>query len=201
MREKEYRRLCRDRSRSGFGFSGRSGLWLGRDHLLCVDTNGYTETYKRFYFRDIQVISIHRTQRHLWLAGILAFLAFIFVVLAIVAAPNTPFARWDGGEMFVECLLGAMAALFLLLLLSNFLAGPACKCLLRTAVQIEELAPLNRVRRARKLLARLRPFIIAAQGELSREDISSRTKASSVSLPAGTQMPQEIKADMPPMGS
>jgi hypothetical protein len=32
-------------------------LWLGEDHLLCVDSNGYAETYKRFYFRDVQAIT------------------------------------------------------------------------------------------------------------------------------------------------
>lgn len=201
MPEKEYRRLTRTRSRSGFAvaYGSRSSLWLGKDHLLCVDTNGYTETYKRFHFRDIQVISIHRTERHLWLAGILGFLAFIFVILAISAAPNSPFAQWDGGEIFGECLVSGMAALCLLLLLINFLAGPACKCLLRTAVQIEDLSPLNRVRRARKALARLRPLIVAVQGEMSPEEISSRMQAVPGSLPAGTQAPGESKSEMPPV--
>ena len=36
-------------------------VWLGRDHLLLVSRAGYTENYKRFYFRDIQAIIIRKT--------------------------------------------------------------------------------------------------------------------------------------------
>jgi hypothetical protein len=45
---------------------------------------------------------------------------------------------------------------------------------LRTAVQIEELPSLNRIRRTRRVLDRVRPLIVAAQGPLAPEEISGR---------------------------
>src|SRR5213593_2882508 len=66
MGDQEYRRLTRSRVRhTGFFTlaSTRSSLWLGKDHLLNIDSNRYTEEYKRFYFRDIQSITIRKTKR------------------------------------------------------------------------------------------------------------------------------------------
>ncbi len=185
MPEKEYQRLTRARARSAFAVASmsRSSLWLGKDHLLCVDSSGYSETYKRFYFRDIQAISIQRTERRQWWTIILGFFAFLFFMLTVVGTPKTPPARWSGGEIAGGIFLGGLTGLFLLLLLINLSLGPTCKCLLRTAVQIEELPSLKRLRRARKALARLRPLIVAAQGELTPGDISSRMRAATGTTP------------------
>jgi hypothetical protein len=60
-------------------------------------------------------------------------------------------------------------------LVANLLLGPTCVCHLKTAVQTEELPSLRRLRRARKVLARLRPLIVAAQGELTLGEIAART--------------------------
>src|SRR5438105_2031626 len=168
MAEKEYRRLTWSRRRSQAGlvvFSpARSSLWLGKDHLLGIDTTGYTETYKRFYFRDIQAIIIRRTNRlRNWSLG-LGVPAGLFALFAAVASR----------EVVVASILGTVAGLFLLAALLNVAAGPTCVCHLRTAVQTEELPSLNRLRRTRKVLNRLRPFIVEAQGQLAPEDIPIR---------------------------
>jgi len=179
MPEKEYQRLTLARSRSAFAFAfmSRSSLWLGKDHLLCVDSSGYTETYKRFYFRDIQAISIQRTDAHHWWSGILGFPAFVFFIITIATAPKTPMAQWSGGQVAGGIILCSITGFFIMLFLMNLLFGPACKCFLRTAVQVEELPSLNRVRRAHKALARLHPLIVAVQGELNLNEISSRMQA------------------------
>ena len=86
-------------------------------------------------------------------------------------------------------------AVFAVPLLINNILGPACTCHLRTAVQIEELPSLSRVRRARKVLDRIRPFIIAVQGELPPEEIPSRMRsaigatADVAPVPAGAALP------------
>jgi hypothetical protein len=180
MRQQEYQRLTRARSRAGFAvlFVSRSSLWLGKDHLLCIDSGGYSESYKRFYFRDIQAISILRTDRHQWWNAILGFIVFVFFIFAIGVAPKTPFARWSDGQIAGEAVLGGVMGLCLLLLLVNFLLGPACNCFLRTAVQSEELSSLNRVRRARKALERIRSLIVAVQGEVAPEEIAARMRDS-----------------------
>src|SRR5208283_5906459 len=76
MAEPQYQRLTRERTPARFAVASiaRSSLWLGDDHLLFVECTGYTETYKRFYFRDIQAITIRKTTTHAvwnWITGVL----------------------------------------------------------------------------------------------------------------------------------
>ncbi len=63
----------------------------------------------------------------------------------------------------VACTIAA--GICFLLAAASFLRGPTCRCTLSTAVQTQDLPSLNRVRTARKVLARIRPFIEAAQRE------------------------------------
>ncbi len=61
---KDYTRLPgRGLRYGGFRLFSRAicTLWMGADHLLLVDRTGYTESYKRFYFADIQAIVVRRT--------------------------------------------------------------------------------------------------------------------------------------------
>src|SRR6185503_15449364 len=55
--EKIYRRL----PGRGMAVLQHARVYQGPDHLLQVVSTGYSEIYKRFYFRDIQAISIHKT--------------------------------------------------------------------------------------------------------------------------------------------
>ena len=203
MADQKYRRLTRTRARSQFAvaFMARSRLWLGNDHLLLVDTNGYTETYKRFYFRDIQAVSIRRTTRHRWLAAIAGFFALLFLGLTLAVAPKTSPAQWSADEIAGGSVLGGIAGFFALLVLLNFLFGPACRCFLRTAVQTEELPPLCRVRQTRKVLDKIRPLIVAAQGQFTAEEVSARMQETL--LAANPTRPPEPSApgSVPPVMS
>jgi hypothetical protein len=188
MADRQYRRLTRSKLRSSFALAAasRSSLWLGQDHLLVIDTSGYNETYKRFYFRDIQALTLSLTQRRLvwnWIlgvstAGCLSIWGFFFA-----ANPNP-------GLTVVGIAFGTILVFALPLLLNNLL-GPTCACHLRTAVQTERLCSLNRLRHARKLIERLRPLITAAQGTLPAGE-------SSVPPPASTGAPaQSAAGDVP----
>ncbi|HWW02261.1 MAG TPA: hypothetical protein VNZ64_21345 [Candidatus Acidoferrum sp.] len=165
MAEKEYTRLTRSKSRSVFGIvsTSRSSLWLAKDHLLCIDTTGYTETYKRFHYRDIQAVIIRKTESWKVLAAILGAIAGVFALIAVF-----------GGGPIVAWIFGSLAGFFLLGAILDLTAGPSCTCHLRTAVQTEELPSLIRVRRARKTLNRLRPLLTQAQGWLGAEDLPAR---------------------------
>ena len=165
-REKEYRRL------PGVGTRGqglvsvvaiRSRLWLGKDHLLCIDSQGFSEDYKRFYFRDIQAIILRRNAHGKMLNGGVGALGLIAAALGLVL--------FSAGSMIGAIVSASFAGFFLLVLLINVARGPTGVCHLRTAVQIEELPSLNRVRRARKVLNRIRPLIAEAQGRLDSEEI------------------------------
>ena len=168
MVEPAYKRLTGSHSRTAFGIVSvsRSSLWLGEDHVLGIDLTGYSETYKRFYFRDIQAILIRRTGLRMVWGFVYGGLTALFALIAI--APR---------ELVVGIIFGAFAALSLWGFIHNLLAGPTCACRLRTAVQTEDLPSLVRVRQARKVLDRLRPLISEAQGQLVPEEIPSRFRA------------------------
>ena len=174
MSKREYTRLTRARRRITGGVisvgAGYASLWLGSDHVLCIDSTGFSEEYKRFYFRDIQAFTMRRTARRS-VQGILIALPLMLFLMGVLGSYDNP----DNAVGFWLC---AFFAAFLgVLLLYNFLAGPTVRCYLQTAVQTEELPPLNRWRRANKAISRLRPLIAAAQGELLREEIPDRLQA------------------------
>jgi len=137
-------------------------LYQGPDHLLQVKLSGFTEEYKRFYYRDIQALVLRRTHTGKILNSILGGFAAIFGASAFIAAGS-------GGEFP----LGFLAGICFLFLLVNLLLGPTGVCHLRTAVQTEKLVSLGRARRARKVIDRLRPLIVEAQRPLAAPAIAA----------------------------
>ena len=197
MAEKEYQRLTRTRARSGFAVAvaSHSSLWLGKDHLLGVDSSGYTENYKRFYFRDIQAVTIVATRRRTIWNGVL--LVPITICLAGLVSALFSLPRKEGVVIVTWIIF---TAIFAVPFLINNLLGPSCTCYLRTAVQIEELPSLSRVRRARRVLDRIRPLITAVQGNLpAPADLSSRMQelAGSFAGSSTTAAPASPAADNP----
>ena len=154
----------------------RSRLWLGNDHLLAVDSTGYTEEYKRFYFRDIQAVSLYQTRRGPVTNVICAAIGGLFYMFALAQS---------GG---LAAFLWTIAGLFLTVVLANSLAGPTCVAHIKTAVQTEELPSLRRVWQTRKILKRLRPLIAAAQGELTPEEIAARYGTSAAVEPVQLEL-------------
>lgn len=126
-------------------------LYQGPDHLLQVSSTGFTESYRRFYFRDIQAFIIEKKYwHHAWSAFWLGLtLVFLLPALAV------------GGRGFV--VLVSIAAVPLIALLLNVAVGTSCACYVQTAVQTEKLLTLKRVRSARKFLSRIQPVIASAQ--------------------------------------
>jgi hypothetical protein len=166
-KEKEYRSLPgRGVRRHALASATRSRLWLGKDHLLATDAQWYTEEYKRFYFRDIQAVIIRKTDTGKVINAIFGALTLLTLIAAVTTS--------DGFSIFWWCVAG----FFGLVVLINTIFGPTCFTHIRTAVQSEELPSLRRLRRANKVLARLRPLITAAQGELPpRTEQVARTDA------------------------
>ena len=190
MSEFQYQRLTRSGMRT---VSSRGSLWLGSDHLLSAESNGYRETYKRFYFSDIQAIIVQHTKlRVIWNAilptplagGCLGLLACL-----------TSGARNEGA---IIAWLIFIVVILLFLVINNIL-GTGCVCYLRTAVQIEQLPGLYRAPKARKVLSQIRPLIAAAQGgELSAETVAARMQEWSVSSGAAPAKTVEDEPDVPP---
>ena len=130
-------------------------LWLAKDHLLNLESNGYAESYRRYYFRDIQAIVVQRTD---WGKIWNFFWGTLVVVTGLLSfwASRSNEAEW-GTVAFFFCFLFALA------LVINAGLGPTCACHIQTAVQRDQLRSLRRLRATRKFIARTRPLIEAAQ--------------------------------------
>jgi hypothetical protein len=168
MAEEVYQRLTRNHARSVFGITSvdRCSLWLGSDHLLSVETSGFTERYKRFYFRDIQALVLRRTK--VWeYTNLACGIAAGLLLLVAILTSTTP-VRYVFLCLVTPVVIG---------LIGNLAFGPTCACQIRTAVQTENLPSLCRLRRTRAIIERLRPLIAGAQGELSPDRISSEMQA------------------------
>ena len=144
----------------------RTQLWLGPEHLLLVETDGYREYYKRFNYRDIQAFIIRKTPQGKAVNVLLATIAALLIFFAIVVA-----------DPVVGGVLGGIGAFCGLLLLINALRGPTCHCRLHTAVQGVDLPSLTRVRLARNVLGKIRPPIEQVQGRAGFEPLVGPTAA------------------------
>jgi hypothetical protein len=91
-----------------------------------------------------------------------------------------------------------LIALLVMFLLINFFLGATCKCYLRTAVQIEELPSLRRLRKTRKIMAQIRPLIAAAQGgELSPQTIAELVRQPEAQPAAGQAVSSTDESNIP----
>ena len=162
--ETKYKRLPgKGPRRGGFvtvSFS-RCSLYMGDDHILAVDSNGFSEDYRHFYFSDIQVITTWRTRRGATWSIILALMIACSLVGALFLEIES-----------VRILSWILSGTFLAFLLVNIFRGPTCVCHIMTAVQEDQLPSLNRLRVARKVIETLRPSIERVQGRLSPEEVN-----------------------------
>lgn len=189
MAQKEYTKVG-SRGRRSREFFTWSTLWLAADHLLQIEHTGYSEEYKRFYFRDIQSITVRRNNRAL--VWSIFFCVMMALGLGALISTQTIGIRW---------FWGCFAALFFLFLLINLIKGPSCISHIRTAVQQEELASLRRVRKTDKALAHIRARVAAAQGTLPPEDVRNLV-ASGQHLQSPAVQPAVAPApETPPPGS
>jgi hypothetical protein len=180
----KYKRLTRARPRARVAIisTGNSSLWLGPDHLLCIDSNGYTENYKRFYFRDIQAFIVRRTDGYKYASLVLGLIGLVLGIIGAVTSDSVG-----------RAILFYIAGFFWFCMFLNLLFGPTTVCCLQTAVQIEFLPSIRRLRKARKIIDLLRPLIAMAQGELAPEEIAGRFSG------VPTQMAQPSVAAVPPV--
>lgn len=174
----EYKRLAR----SSRGLGKWHSLWLGDDHLLVVESTGYSEEYTRYYFKDIQAITSCRTISGKVWNGILG------VILAICLS-SAVFVYSADKDPSVLTLLAVFSTPFLAILLWNIFRGPTCRCLLRTPVGIGELSALDRVRNVKRTIGRLRPLITQLQGVITQREITELVQAAKATPPVIINVP------------
>ncbi len=129
----------------------RVRLFQSADHILSVTSTGYSETYKRFYYQDIQAITMRRTPDDLAWNAVWVTLIVIFISLAAFS------------DAEIRGLFSIVAGIFGLCLLTNLILGPTCVCQIKSAVQTEPLLALNRVRSGRKAIQRIQEQIAVYQ--------------------------------------
>jgi len=140
--------------------AGRCSLFRGPDHLLAVERTIATEAYRRFYYRDIEAFIVRQTARRRNANIVLAILALVCGGPFFWAATQN---AEPGGWIVAGSSFGG---LWLVLAFINTLRGPTCETHVRTAVQLEALPSLGRLRVARRVLGILQPTIDEAQGAL-----------------------------------
>ncbi len=155
-KNQEYNRLP-GRGRPFFTLVSHSifTLWMGEDHLLSIKSTGYEDIYKRFYYRDIQAITMHKSINGIvWniVWGVLTLLFF-------------GFGAEGGGSVWVG-FNWMMCATFFVAMIINIARGPTCVCHIRTAAQTEKLPSLNRIRTAQKAIRIIKSMILETQGDL-----------------------------------
>jgi len=140
----------------GADLVSRYQLWQAEDHLLLVKECFTTEEYKRFYYSDIQALVIVLTPAYMMGLSVLGILSVALLSAAVFSEEKMVF--------------GTMAGVFLFLLLVHLGSGRTCKCWIQTAVNNERLLMCKRVRHVRTLARRVKPQILAMQGEFSPEN-------------------------------
>lgn len=182
---KLYQRLTRMRA----GLGSYSSLWMAADHLMVVTSMGFNESYRRFYFRDIQAFFVIKSSRYFFfnlVAGLIALVTGAWMVNAMVQAGG-----WKVD--FVGMLFLVVPSWMVLIV--NLVKGPSCRVMVITALQKTELKPLSRRRKARQVMAKIEPLIRAAQ--LDQHSASAASVPSSGPIPADGITPTEDSAPPP----
>ena len=151
----KYRKLTRPIASVG----SYTSLWLGDDHVMLVRSTGYSESYVRFMFSDIQGLFLApSSRRRNWNL----FWGFVAACSGIIFATHLT----SEDPPIVSGVLLAISTIFLVV---NSALGPTCKAYLVTRVQTLQLAPLVRDRRAEKIIRQLSPLINSAQADLTQD--------------------------------
>jgi hypothetical protein len=146
-------------SRPATSFGSYRSLWLAADHLLLVTSTGYSEDYQRLQFSDIRGFFVIPSDRRLywhmpWV--ICALFSALFMV-------NTLYS----GSLNPPVISGTILGLSVVFFVWNQLMGPTCSTFVITGVQTAPLPSLVRLRKTRKVLARIEPLIAAAQSAIA----------------------------------
>ena len=128
--------------RSGFQVGLRSKLYQGTDHLLLVQSTGYTEEYKRIFFKNIRYIVARRTQGQIW-QGLISGL--LFAAICLLYLTSLPF----GFTL-------ALSLPFLIWFIINLARGTSCRVSVSTDIQTLDLPTPSRVGKIPVLINLLR---------------------------------------------
>jgi hypothetical protein len=165
--------------------AGQVSLWLGEDCLVQTRMMFCREHYNRFDYKEIQALVLRRTARGMIYNLILGGLAAIFAGLGFYV---------NNSDAWIA--FGVIIAFWLILLLINAIRGATCRCTLQTSLGSKPLPTLNRMRPAKRAMARIAERVEAVQGALPPQDAAERMDAF-LFQQAQTMQPQPAPAANP----
>jgi hypothetical protein len=145
------------------GFFVRNSLWMGADHVLSVRRNPFSESYRRYYFTDVQAIVLAEIPDTLEPYG---YIAAALLVLTAGALVYTRHPVW-----------GTLSALTALVAFFVSWRSANCAGYLKTSVSIEKLPSLRRRGDAAKTMAMVKAQIERTQGIVNPELLEAYTPA------------------------
>jgi hypothetical protein len=128
--------------RGSFRVGMRHRLYQGADHLLLIQSTGFTDDYRRLYYRDIGCVVVRVTQRRDIISIVLIALVGLILLLRLANAP------W--------VVLVGLCIPPLVLFVINLVRGPTCTCYITTRVQTVEVPTPQRLSKAPRLIEFLR---------------------------------------------
>lgn len=153
----------------GLTWAGKVSYWLARDHLLVVEVQVVSESYRRIDLKDFQRLSLMVTRTHLWQSIILGLITigisgFSLAIFSLERANG--FSEPSGIVTIV--VFGVLSMLLTAGLVASLRRGIGCRTELQTSVQSIPLRGLRRWRKAEQFLAAITPAIQAAQAHLPK---------------------------------
>jgi len=139
--------------------------WLAEDHILVQRPAIWMEEYRRFYLRDIQAFIVRKTHEATFLN---ILLGSVLVLILLIGAGVGELS----GSLLIVCfvLLG--------LVLINLGRGPTCQFHIRTAVNLQRMPMISRLRTAERFLHLLVPLVNRAQGAPAPEEVGRQAAES-----------------------
>jgi len=153
--------------------------FVASDHLLSRSRSMFTESYKRFYFNEIQYIILQRT------SGWHVRTILLLVLLAISMLPVLPLLISGSVVLSFESVAWGLIGVTLAVigLVINLIVGPGCQVIMRTPVGTQRLYGATTMRRARKIIDRLNEEITKVQGPLQVEQVAAANGAAAAPAP------------------
>lgn len=159
MKQETYTRLTGWRRR----WFSIDSLWRAEDHLLLVQRQGYTESYRRYYFSAIQGFVVTPNNTAIALAAISGVPLLVAAIVTTLSILGTLDVGWSIGA-------DVLALPWLFVFIVNWIRGPTCTTYLCTAVADVRVSPLGRTREAQRLIPEIASAIWAVQGRLELEN-------------------------------
>ncbi len=145
-------------------------LYRTEEFLLIATGAGFSESYRRVYFRDIQSIQMMPTRSQFTGAVISGVLALVLLGLAALSLTAN-----DVEIVIIMGLLMGIPCVFCIVwFIINLAAGPTCQCVVHTAVQSVRLNPVNRMAQYGRIIAEIGPLIEAAQGRMESDELHAK---------------------------